>query len=210
MTAEQVRKLRCAAPRRMTPHSAAEGLPGTGALTRRPGAEPTATAPRGAAALRGVAAPARKPRDTKRPGRRALPPSSTTGRELRAAAPPRPKPIPVDENSWTRPRPPKRPNPKRALIRAERRSRRARYGKTITLDVEPSDTIGQRQAEDPGQGGHPARPARPSSRASSSKMVEPQRLQHPEGAPSTACPAGGADEEKKPEELWRTTTTTAA
>ncbi|KAG5192480.1 ubiquitin-related domain-containing protein [Tribonema minus] len=65
-------------------------------------------------------------------------------------------------------------------------------GKTITLDVEPSDTIDKREAEDPRQGGHPPRPAAPDFRwQAAGGRPHPQRLQHPEGVYSSlgAAPA---------------------
>ena len=110
-----------------------------------PGARPggTARAPCGAPA----AAPAAEmARGGYKVTREALPPRQkiNAGLARGAAAPPRPKPIPVDESSSTRPRPPKPPNPKRFLTRRNAASQifvKTLTGKTITLDVEPSDTI---------------------------------------------------------------------
>ena len=42
-------------------------------------------------------------------------------------------------------------------------------GKTITLEVEAGDTIDERQGQDPGQGGHPARPAAPDLRGQAAR-----------------------------------------
>merc|ERR1711977_804849 len=64
-------------------------------------------------------------------------------------------------------------------------------GKTITLDVEASDSIDnvkakirdrQREGEDPGQGGHPAGPAAPHLRGQAARgWSHVVGLQHPEG-----------------------------
>merc|ERR1711971_149029 len=54
-------------------------------------------------------------------------------------------------------------------------------GKTITLDVEPSDTR-EREAKDPGQGGHSSRPAAADLRGQAAGgRPHALRLQHPEG-----------------------------
>ena len=61
-----------------------------------------------------------------------------------AAAPPRPEPTPVETKPSPRPRPPKPPNPKRFLTRRNAASQifvKTLTGKTITLDVEASDSI---------------------------------------------------------------------
>jgi ubiquitin len=70
-------------------------------------------------------------------------------------------------------------------------------GKTITLDVESSDTIENVKAEDPGQGGHPAGPAAPDlCRQAAGGRPHAGRLQHPEGvdaAPGAASARRHAD-----------------
>ena len=65
-------------------------------------------------------------------------------------------------------------------------------GKTITLDVGAVRHDRERQAEDPGQGGHPARPAAPDLRGQAARgRPHAVGLQHPEGvdAPPGAPPA---------------------
>ena len=55
-------------------------------------------------------------------------------------------------------------------------------GKTITLEVESSRHHRERQAEDPGQGGHPPGPAAPHLRRQAARgRPHPLGLQHPEG-----------------------------
>ncbi|CAK0818355.1 unnamed protein product [Prorocentrum cordatum] len=64
-------------------------------------------------------------------------------------------------------------------------------GKTITLDVEASDTIDSR-GQDPGQGGHPAGPAAPDlRRQAAGGRPHAVGLQHPErvDAAPRAAPA---------------------
>merc|ERR1712004_777230 len=62
-------------------------------------------------------------------------------------------------------------------------------GKTITLEVEPSDTV-ERQGQDPGQGGHPPRPAEVDLRwQAAGGRKDPLRLQHPEGVHPSPCPS---------------------
>merc|ERR1712244_139870 len=54
-------------------------------------------------------------------------------------------------------------------------------GKTITLEVEPSDTI-ERQGQDPGQGGNSPGSAEAHLRRQAARgWQDPLRLQHPEG-----------------------------
>merc|ERR1712018_744101 len=65
-------------------------------------------------------------------------------------------------------------------------------GKTITLEVEPSDTI-ECQGQDPGQGGHPPGPAEVDLRwQAAGGRKDPVRLQHPEGVhPPSRSPSQG-------------------
>ena len=117
------------------------------AATRRPRAAAAATA-RHALPLRCAPPPAppRKParyKATRSPSVAASP--STTGRER--APPPRRrahKPIPVEESRRRAPAPQNAPTQKRFLTRPNAASQifvKTLTGKTITLDVEPSDTI---------------------------------------------------------------------
>jgi ubiquitin C len=55
------------------------------------------------------------------------------------------------------------------------------FGKTITLDLESTDTIEAVNANDPGQGGHPAGPVTPHLRRQAAReLPHPGGLQYPE------------------------------
>merc|ERR1711963_223681 len=61
-------------------------------------------------------------------------------------------------------------------------------GKTITLEVEPSDSV-ECQGQDPGQGGHPPRPAEADlCWKAAGRWKNSFRLQHPEGVHPPSCP----------------------
>merc|ERR1712107_578766 len=75
-------------------------------------------------------------------------------------------------------------------------------GKTITLEVEPSDDR-ECQGQDPGQGGNPPGPAEVDLRwQAAGGWQDSVRLQHPEGVHSSPCPqAEGRCQEEEEEEL---------
>merc|ERR1711936_1064885 len=61
-------------------------------------------------------------------------------------------------------------------------------GKTITLEVEPSDSI-ECEGQDSGQGRHSPRPAEVDLRWKAARgWKDSLRLQHPEGVHSPSCP----------------------